>query len=97
MSQYHINRIASVIEQTFTGLVDMADWANKPADKVQAAFRSRSLAALCIKGIADVNDSVAGDAVVDGYNDGGIDALLFDQVNDAFFFVQSKSVTRKGW
>jgi hypothetical protein len=27
---------------------------------------------------------------VDGYEDAGIDAILFDQLNSAFYFVQSK-------
>ncbi len=90
MSQYHLTRIASVLDQTFSSLVDMRDWVNRKPEDVRAAFLSRSLAALCIKMLAGADDKTAAGALVDGFDDSGIDALFFDQVNDAFYFVQSK-------
>jgi hypothetical protein len=90
MSQYHVTRIASVIDQTFGSLVDMTDWDNRPPKDVRLAFLSRSLAALCIKMVAKTTDEAAAASLVDGFDDNGIDALFFDQVNDAFYFVQSK-------
>src|SRR5689334_3368074 len=92
MSQYHITRIASVLDQHFSPCIDMQDWqrhAHQPKE-VRLAFLSRALAALCIKALADVDDKIAADAVVDGFDDGGIDAILFDQLDDTFYFVQSK-------
>ncbi len=40
--------------------------------------------------MAGTDDKTAAASVVDGFGDGGIDAFLFDQVNDVFYFVQSK-------
>ena len=92
MSQYHVTRIASVLDHHFAGLIDMQDWQKHTHEQkeVRRAFLSRSLAALCIKAFAEVDDQIAADAVVDGFDDGGIDAILFDQLDDAFYFVQSK-------
>jgi len=90
VSDYHINRIASVLDETFASLIDMTDWNGRPPSDIRAAFLSRALAALCIKAMAETNDKIAAASIVDGYDNGGIDALLFDQVNDTFYFVQSK-------
>jgi hypothetical protein len=90
MSDYHINRIASVLDQTFGSLVDMTDWSKRTAQESRSAFLSRALAALCIKAIAGTDDTTAAGTLVDGFDDGGIDALFFDQINDVFYFVQSK-------
>ena len=90
MSQYHIDRIASVLDDSFGSLIDMSDWHKKPAPEARVAFLQRGMAALCIKSLAEVEDSIAAEAVVDGFDDGGIDALFFDQINDAFYFVQGK-------
>ena len=89
MSDYHINRIASVLDQTFSHVIDMTDWSGRAEAQVRAAFLSRALAALCIKAMAQTEDQVAATSVVDGYDDGGIDALFFDQVHDIFYFVSS--------
>lgn len=85
-----INRVARALEDRFSGLIDMSDWAGKPAEHVNTAFLSRSLAALCISVIADKDPAIAGSAVVDGYDDCGIDALHFDADTDTLYLVQSK-------
>jgi hypothetical protein len=90
MSQYHITRIASVLDQHFGSLVDMSDCGRFTPKDARSAFLSRALAAICIKAMAEVEDKIAADSVVDGFDDGGIDAILFDQVNGTFYFVQSK-------
>ncbi|WP_370094532.1 AIPR family protein [Bradyrhizobium yuanmingense] len=79
-----------MLEQTFSGMIDMSDWEDRRAEDVRTAFLSRSLAALCIKMLAGVSDQTAAGTLVDGFDDSGIDALFFDQVNDSFYFVQSK-------
>ncbi len=43
MSQYHFGRVASVLDQTFTALIDMSDWTGRSENAVQVAFRSRAL------------------------------------------------------
>ncbi|MGD9882724.1 MAG: AIPR family protein [Reyranella sp.] len=90
MAQYHLNRIAARLEADFQSLIDMSDWATRRAEDRKSAFLSRALAALCIKSLAKVDANRAAGAVVDTFDDGGIDALMFDQGTDTFYFVQSK-------
>jgi hypothetical protein len=89
MSTITATRIANVLEKQFQGLIDMADYDNRPTQK-EAAFRSRALAALCIKSLADVDAPTAAKAVTDGFNDGCVDALHFDQKTDTLFLVTTK-------
>lgn len=51
---------------------------------------SRSLAAFAIQKLANVAPAQAVFAVVDGYDDNGIDAIHFDHVQNRLFVVQSK-------
>jgi hypothetical protein len=46
MSDYHINRIASVLDQTFSHVIDMTDWSGRAEAQVRAAFLSRALASV---------------------------------------------------
>ena len=88
-SSFTVGRIARLLEQEFTALIDMSDWKGKDEDKPNA-FLSRALAALCIKSRAQVDAKRAAEAVVDNFGDSGLDAIMFDQTNDVFYFVQSK-------
>jgi hypothetical protein len=90
MSQHTISRIANVLERQFTGKIDLSDWKGRPDPESRLAFLSRAVAALCIKTLAATDVDVAGRAVTDGFNDGGIDAIYFDQNTDTLFLVQSK-------
>ena len=85
-----VSRTATLLDKLFKGLIDMSDYADKPAHEREIAFRSRALAALCIKELSGADEKVAGAAVTDGYEDGGVDALYFDQAADALLFVESK-------
>jgi hypothetical protein len=85
-----VSRTATLLDKLFKGLIDMSDYADKPAHEREIAFRSRALAALCIKELSGADEKVAGAAVTDGYEDGGVDALYFDQATDALLFVESK-------
>jgi hypothetical protein len=90
MSQLTLNRIRSVLEQQFSGKIDMSDYAGKSAEDTKKAFLSRALAALCIKNLAGVDADTAGAAVTDGWQDEGIDAIRFEPRTDTLFLVQSK-------
>lgn len=68
----------------------MSDWAGRPAAQTETALLSRALAALAIKSFAGADPEVAAQAVVDGFDDGGIDALHFDAPTDTLYVVQSK-------
>jgi hypothetical protein len=90
MSTYTISRIRNVLEKQFATLIDMSDWAGRPAGETQSAFLSRALAALCIRRLAKVDAATAAAAVTDGYNDNGLDAVHFDQTSDTLHLVQTK-------
>jgi hypothetical protein len=90
MSQLTLNRIRSVLEQQFAGKIEMSDYAVKPEEERRKAFLSRALAALRIKQMAGVDIPTAGQAVTDGYHDGGLDAIRFEPRTDTLFLVQSK-------
>ncbi|TPW04114.1 MAG: hypothetical protein FD125_1308 [bacterium] len=90
MSSLTITRIANVLEAQFKGAIDMSDQAKHSADTQRACLLSRSLAALVIRSLAQVDTSVAGAAVTDTYNDGGLDAIHFDPRTDTLFLVQAK-------
>ncbi len=90
MSQLTINRISNVLEAQFASLVDMSDWDGRPDADKRTCFLQRALAALCIKILAKVTLEVAAASITDGFHDGGIDALFFDQKADTFFLVQAK-------
>jgi hypothetical protein len=90
MSQHTINRIANVLDVQFGGKIDMQDWASRPEPQARLAFLQRAISALCIRKLANVDPDIAASAVTDGFNDNGLDAVYFDQNNDALLLVQSK-------
>lgn len=90
MSPLTITRIANVLTQQFGALIDMSDASKHPPEHVETAKLSRSLAALAVRKLAGEDPSVAAKSVVDGYNDGGIDAIHFDAKTDTLLFVQAK-------
>lgn len=90
MSQTTVNRIQGVLHRQFYDLIDMSDWAGKPANHVEGAFLSRALAALAIKNLARLDPASAAQSVTDAMQDGGIDAVHFDHSTDTLFLVQSK-------
>lgn len=90
MSQLTINRIRGVIEQQFGDLIDMSDCDRSPHDQRQRKFLSRGLAALSIRSLSGVDPAHAAGSIVDGFQDGGIDAIYFDQKADTLLLVQAK-------
>jgi hypothetical protein len=62
----------------------------KEPDQQEKNQLSRSLAAFAIEKLADVAPAQAAFAVVDGYDDNGIDSIHFDRLRNRLFVVQSK-------
>jgi hypothetical protein len=90
MSELTLNRIRSVLHDQFDAHIDMSDREKHPADQIEACFLSRALAALCVRSLTGVDPAVAGAAVVDGFDDCGIDAIHFNANTDTLYIVQSK-------
>lgn len=89
MSQLTITRIAHVLDAQFKDLIDVSDLKGS-AEHRQPAFLSRALAALCVKHFADLDPATAAGCVTDGFEDGGLDAICFDQNTDTLLLVQAK-------
>lgn len=85
-----INRIRGILEREFSEHVDMSDWTGRPVDQTTGKFLSRALAAQAIKSYGGTDPQKAAEALVDGHDDGGIDAIYFDSLTDTLFIVQSK-------
>jgi hypothetical protein len=85
-----MNRIRGVLVREFEERIDMTDWQGWPKEQVDGAFLSRALAAQAIKSFAGVDPDTAVRALVDGRDDGGVDAIHFDSPTDTIFVVQSK-------
>lgn len=90
LSSFHIKQVESELNRLFTDLIDMSDYAEKKTNEKQLAFKSRALAAYSLHILADVVPNQAAQAVVDGYDDNGIDALLFQKRQNTLWLVQSK-------
>jgi hypothetical protein len=88
MSIIHVNHIESNCRARFGSLVDMSDVPDGPDRDVK--FLSRALAAFSIAALTKADDATAAQAVVDEYQDDGIDAFFFDRTEHIVYLVQSK-------
>ncbi|AOW98988.1 hypothetical protein BJP34_05595 [Moorena producens PAL-8-15-08-1] len=92
-STFHINQLEADLKRLFGEpevIIDMSDYETKKENEKQLAFKSRALAAYSLHILADARPSQAAQAVVDGYDDNGIDALLFQKKQNTLWLVQSK-------
>lgn len=90
MSVIHLRHITTALEATYSALIDMADYAERPEGEARHAFLQRSLAAYALESLALVDPAAAADGVVDGFGDNGIDAVLYEQVEKTVYVVQAK-------
>lgn len=90
MSKLHVNHIRTNIEKHFKARIDISDLSGKPQEETDRAVLTRGLAAYCLYVLAatGIEDSVK--SIVDGYDDNGIDAILFDRNSKILWLVQSK-------
>ncbi len=90
MSIVQVRQIRGYLEGKFRNLIDMSDWAERPATQKEAAFLSRGVAALTLMHLAGISSEIAVSSIVDGYDDNGIDAIYFDATDRLLYLVQSK-------
>ncbi|MGA2494161.1 MAG: AIPR family protein [Roseiarcus sp.] len=84
-----LSHIEAALRHRFFPLIPKRNqnWTNAQHDVDRC---SRSLAAYAVCGMCAVTDTDAAAVVVDGSDDGGIDALLFDRETPRLIIVQSK-------
>ncbi|WP_329007365.1 AIPR family protein [Micromonospora rifamycinica] len=85
-----VQQVRSALLREFDGLIDVEDLANKSAVDREQAFLSRALAALTVRDLTGCDSTAAADAVIDGRDDIGIDAVAIDKNASHLWLVQSK-------
>jgi len=92
MSKIQVNHIKTALEKLFDSKIDMKDYDKKPEAEKQIAFYSRALAAYSLHIITSASVDAAANAVVDAYDDNGIDAIYHDESQSTLYLVQSKFI-----
>lgn len=90
ITAFHLKQLECEIHQIFVDLIDMIDCDNKKKNDRDNVFNSRALAAYALHILANISPSKAAEAIVDGCDDNGIDAFLFDEKQKILWLVQSK-------
>jgi hypothetical protein len=93
MAIIHLQRIRNAITKLFEGHIDLSDYDGRGADEREKAFLTRALSAYTLTLLAEVEPAVAAAHITDGFDDGGIDAIYFDDVARTLFVVQSKWIS----
>ncbi len=91
MGIIQVQHIKAACEQRFYSFVDTTDLALtiSPEDKADKIL-SRSLAAFAVAELSRCDDRIAANAVVDEFQDDGIDAFHYDREEHVCYLVQSK-------
>lgn len=90
MSVIHVRQIRAALDKEYKPFIDLADVEAKPKEQQDACFATRALSAYALSIVSGAKPEAAAKAVVDGPDDNGIDAILFDEVEKKLFVVQSK-------
>jgi len=86
----HIKQLEKALDKSFKGLIDLTDVSQHAPPNLRKMFLTRSLAAYSLHVLAGIPREVAADAVVDGFEDMGIDAVHVDHQRKTLWIVQSK-------
>jgi hypothetical protein len=87
---FHIKQVEGEINDIFSELIDMTDCEGKKKNDRDNVLNTRALAAYSINILAGVSPRQAAEAIVDGGDDNGIDAFLFNEKQKTLWLVQSK-------
>jgi hypothetical protein len=90
MSDAHIAQIEAMLKQRYFAMIPQLQ-VNWQPEQHERNRISRSLAAFAIEKLADTTSAQAVNALMDGGNDNGIDALHFDRVKNRLWLVQAKA------
>ncbi|MEU4351626.1 AIPR family protein [Streptomyces sp. NPDC023838] len=85
-----VRQVERAFDETYTGLIDISDFGNRPPEQTQPAFRSRALAAHAVRIMTGWTPEHAADCVIDGGQDQGIDAIAIDETAAHIYLVQAK-------
>ncbi|WP_405394697.1 AIPR family protein [Microbispora hainanensis] len=85
-----VRHVADALHKEFDGLIHMADSTKMSPEEFERKFLSRALAAFVARRYAELTPEQAADAVIDGANDVGIDAIAFADNGLHLLLIQSK-------
>lgn len=92
MSRIQVNHIKQALDNLFSDKIDISDIKSKNPEEIKKNFYSRALAAYALHINASVSIEESANAVTDGYNDNGIDAIFYDNQQNILYLVQSKMI-----
>ena len=83
-------QIIEVLERDYFPMIPQLtkNWSD---DQHKKNRQSRSLAAFAIANLADITPTEAANAIINGENDNGIDAVYFDRIKKRLWLVQAKA------
>ncbi|MBD0689957.1 AIPR family protein [Streptomyces sp. CBMA123] len=85
-----VRQVHQALTRQFAGLLDLTDLPGLAEVEREQAFLSRALAAKAVMLVADCTAAEAAEAVTDGADDHGIDAVLVSPVTGEIWLVQAK-------
>jgi hypothetical protein len=87
--RFLVNQVEGEIKRLFdSDIIDMSDYDGKKGNQKKDAFNSRAIAAYSVHILAEVGVATAAASIVDGYDDNGIDALLFHEQQNTLWLVK---------
>ncbi len=90
MSELHVRQVRRYLLDRFALHLDMADCQGRAEDQHESKQLTRATAALAVAVLAGIDAEEACQAVTDGFDDNGIDAIYVDVVEPSLIVVQSK-------
>ena len=88
-----LRQIQNELARTLIDEIDISDMKNKSEQDLEKIRLSRSYAAYSLISLASAEIDVAIQAIVDGYEDNGIDAIFYDEYENILWIVQSKWIS----
>lgn len=85
-----VRQVRDALLREFGQLIDVSDLGNKPPEALEQALLSRALAALAVRDLTGCESATAAEAVIDGRDDIGIDAVATDETASHLWLIQSK-------
>ena len=85
-----VRHVRDALKAEFGDLIDLSDIEHKSDPEREQHFLSRALAALVVRNLTDCSNSDAAEAVIDGRDDNGIDALAIEDARSHLWLVQTK-------
>jgi hypothetical protein len=79
MVKVQLRRIKNKLNENLANLIDMSDYANKRQEDKDKACLSRSYTAYSLVSLASAKEEEASQAIVDGFDDNGIDAIYYQE------------------